>query len=309
MPLAPGTFLGPYEILGSLGAGGMGQVYRARDVRLGREVALKTLPESLARDPERVARLEREARAASALNHPHIVTIHELGATEDQHYIVMELVDGASVRALLDEGALSAEKLLALGAQVAEALAAAHEKGIVHRDLKPANVVVTVDGRAKVLDFGLARFVPTVAPPEDKTRTGPLTGAGVVLGTVAYMSPEQAQGLVTDFRSDQFSLGVMLYEMATGHRPFDQDTAVETIAAILRDPPPPLASRRPDLPPPLQWLIERCLAKNPLDRYDTTRDLARELGTPARRARDAARTARGLAPKPAARSPDVPRRA
>ncbi len=277
MPLAPGTFLGPYEILGPLGAGGMGQVYRARDTRLGREVALKTLPELVASDPQRVARLEREARAASALNHPHIVTIHELGATGEHRYIVMELVEGASLRALLAAGGLTAERLLSLGSHVAEALAAAHEKGIVHRDLKPENVVVTADGRAKVLDFGLARFMEAPKDPEDPTRTGPLTGAGAVLGTVAYMSPEQVQGRLVDFRSDQFSLGVMLYEMATGRRPFDQQTTAETIAAILRDAPPPLAPSRTDLPPPLQWLIERCLAKSPEGRYVSTRDLAREL--------------------------------
>ena len=302
MPLAPGTFLGPYEILGPLGTGGMGQVYRARDTRLGREVALKTLPESLAGDPERVSRLEREARATSSLNHPHIVTIHELGATAEHHYIVMELVDGKSISALLSEGALPAEKLLTLGAQVAEALAAAHEKGIVHRDLKPANVVVTADGRAKVLDFGLARYMPAAAAAHDATRTGPLTGVGAVMGTVAYMSPEQAQGLAVDYRSDQFSLGVMLYEMATGQRPFDQDTAAATVAAILRDPPPSLRSLRSDLPTPLQWLIERCLAKDPRDRYGATRDLGASG-----RARAPPRIPGRDAPEPAACSPDLPR--
>jgi len=278
MTLAPGTLLGPYEILGPLGAGGMGQVYRARDTRLGREVAIKTLPESWAEDPEKVARLEREARAASALNHPHIVTIHELGVAEEHRYIVMELVEGRSLRALLRESQLSTDQQLAVGAQVAEALAAAHEKGIVHRDLKPENVVVTPDGRAKVLDFGLARFTAVPASSEHATVTGPLTDAGVVMGTVAYMSPEQALGRAVDFRSDQFSLGIILYEMTTGRRPFDHKTAAETMAAILRDEASFLGSEHGSVPP-LQWLIRRCLAKDPLDRYPSTRDLARELQT------------------------------
>ena len=302
MLLGPGMRLGPYEILGPLGAGGMGHVYRARDARLGREVAVKTLPEAWASDPAHVARFELEARAASALNHPHIVTIHELGADDEHVYIVMELVEGRSVRALLGEGPLPHARVLRLGAQVAEALAAAHDKGIVHRDLKPENVVVTPDGRAKVLDFGLARLAPRVAELDDPTRTGPLTGAGAVVGTVAYMSPEQAQGRPVDFRSDQFSLGVMLYEMAAGRRPFGQGTTAATIAAILRDPPPPLTAGGSDtLPPPLQWLIERCLAKDPKDRYASTHDLARDLAS-LREQIDGPRVARpavSLSPPPA----------
>jgi predicted ATPase len=270
--LEPGTRLGPYEVGPLLAAGGMGEVYRARDTRLGREVALKTLPESLARDPARVARLEREARAASALNHPHIVTVYELGAEDEHRYIAMELVEGASLRALLAGGALPTERLLAIGAQVADALAAAHEKNIVHRDLKPENVIVTEDGRAKILDFGLAQFTPQGEQGSGETRTF-LTGAGQVMGTIAYMSPEQAQGKAVDFRTDHFSLGVMLYEMAAGRRPFERATQAETTAAILRDPPLPLT----DVPQPLLWLIERCLAKSPLDRYGSTRELAREL--------------------------------
>jgi predicted ATPase/serine/threonine protein kinase len=272
--LEPGDRLGPYEVRALLAVGGMGEVYRARDTRLGRDVALKTLPETLARDPARVARLEREARAASALNHPHIVTVYDVGAAGEHSYIVMELLDGESVRSLLDRGALSTERLLAIGAQVADALAAAHERSIVHRDLKPENVVVTADGRAKILDFGLARFTPEDEPRRDATRTF-LTGAGAIVGTIAYMSPEQAQGRAVDFRTDQFSLGVMLYEMAAGRRPFEHATDAETTAAILRDPPPPLT----DVPQPLLWLIERCLAKNPAERYGSTRDLAHELAS------------------------------
>jgi len=253
----------------------MGQVYRARDTRLRREVALKTLPEAWSGDPTFVARLEIEAQAASALNHPNIVTIHELGEAPPHHYIVMELVEGESLRALLARGELTLARLVALGAQVSDALAAAHEKGIVHRDLKPENVVVTKDGRAKVLDFGLARFESRVPTDDDPTQASPLTAAGMVVGTAAYMSPEQAQGREVDHRTDQFSLGVMLYEMAAGRRPFEHRTAAETIAAILRDPPPSLEGT--SLPPPLRWLIERCLAKDPAGRYPTTRELAGEL--------------------------------
>jgi len=270
--LEAGDRLGPYEVCALLAVGGMGEVYRARDTRLGREVALKTLSQTVAADRDRIARLEREARAASALNHPHIVTVYDFGAAGEHHYIVMELVDGSSVRELLAEGPLSIERVLTIGAQVADALAAAHERWIVHRDLKPDNVVVTADGRAKILDFGLARFTPE--EETDRQEAGVhLTGAGTVMGTVAYMSPEQAQGRPVDFHTDQFSLGVMLYEMASGRRPFDQATDAETIAAIQRDPPPPLT----DVPQPLLWLIERCLAKNPADRYGSTRELAREL--------------------------------
>jgi predicted ATPase len=264
----------------------MGQVYRARDSRLGRQVALKTLPEAWADDPEKVARLEREARAASALNHPHIVTIYELGQAGGHRYIVMELVEGHSLRAMIRQRLLTAEQQLAVGAQVAEALSAAHEKGIVHRDLKPENVVVTPDGRAKVLDFGLARVASGSSSSEGATATGPLTGPGEIIGTVAYMSPEQAQGRAVDFRTDQFSLGVMLYEMATGRRPFEQETSAETIAAILRDPVPAFSGAIAQLLP-LQWLIERCLTKDPQGRYASTRDLALELAL----LRDQARSA------------------
>jgi predicted ATPase len=284
----------------------MGQVYRARDERLGREVAVKTLPERWAADPDRIARLEREARAASQLNHPHIVTLHELGTAGSQRYIVMELVDGKSIRDLMAEGTLPVEHLLELGAQIADALAAAHEKGVVHRDLKPENVLVTSDGRAKVVDFGLARIVPGSEPGGAATSgETPLTQAGDLVGTFAYMSPEQAQGRPVDYRSDQFSLGIMLYEMATGRRPFGQRTAAETLAAILRDRPPPATDGRGEsLPPPLQWLIERCLAKDANDRYSSTRDLARELTTLRDQLHDPLRSrgAVSLSPLPSART-------
>jgi predicted ATPase len=259
----------------------MGEVYRARDTRLGRDVALKTLPAPLAGDPDRVARFEREARTASSLNHPHIVIVHDVETSGPCPYIVMELVEGASVRTLLAAGGLPTERLLALGSQVADALAAAHAKGIVHRDLKPENVLVTPDGRVKVLDFGLARILPAASEgdeSEQPTAATSLTGTGTLLGTVGYMSPEQALGQAVDYRSDQFSLGVLLYEMATGRRPFARRTTAETLAAILRDaPPPPADTHGIALAPPLQWLVERCLAKDPKDRYASTQDLAREL--------------------------------
>jgi predicted ATPase len=315
LTLSAGTRLGPYEILEPLGAGGMGEVYRARDTRLGREVALKTLPSPLASDPDRVARFEREARAASSLNHPHIVTVHDLETSGPHPYIVMELVEGKSVRDLLAGEGLSVERLLALGAQVADALAAAHAKGIVHRDLKPENVLVTLDGRVKVLDFGLARVLPATWETDESqqpTAATPLTGTGALLGTVGYMSPEQALGQAVDYRSDQFSLGVMLYEMATGHRPFARRTTAETLAAILRDaPPPPADAHGNALPPPLQWLVERCLAKDPKDRYASTHDLARELAILLGHfeAPPGARRAAALHPPPAARSSLVGREA
>ena len=313
MPLVPGTRLGVYEILQPLGAGGMGQVYRARDTRLKREVALKTLPEAWASDSRFVARLELEAQAASALNHPHIVTIHELGdvSAAPLHRDGARRRDRACARCSL-RGGLPVERLLAIAAQVADALAAAHAKGIVHRDLKPENVVVTPDGRAKVLDFGLARIEPRsreTSGDDEPTAAGPLTAAGTVLGTVAYMSPEQTQGREVDYRSDQFSLGVMLYEMATGQRPFEHATTAETIAAILRDPPPPLDTAA--LPPPLQWLIERCLAKDAAGRYASTRELANELVgvLDQLEAPRGARVAASFQPPPAARTSFVGREA
>jgi predicted ATPase len=255
----------------------MGQVYRARDTRLRREVALKTLPDAWASDPVYVARLELEAQAASTLSNPHIVTIHELASQPPHPYIVMELVEGGTLRSLIGREGLALDRLLELAAQVADALAAAHARGIVHRDLKPENVLITPEGRAKVVDFGLARVeaASRAGGDDDPTAVRQLTAAGAIVGTVAYMSPEQALGGEVDYRADQFSLGTMLYEMATGRRPFVHDTTAGTLAAILRDAPPPLASST--LPPPLQWLIERCLRKDPRDRYPSTRELADEL--------------------------------
>ena len=278
MTLAPGHRLGSYEILSPLGAGGMGEVYRARDSRLGRDVAIKVLPEELAQDRNRLGRFEQEARAASALNHPNIVTIHEVGFDAGRPFLAMELVDGKSLREIVVAGALPVRRLLALGTQMAEGLAKAHAAGIVHRDLKPENVMVSRDGFVKILDFGLAKLVEpdtgvSAMPTLARTETRP----GIVMGTVGYMSPEQASGEAVDHRSDQFSLGSMLYEMATGRKAFQKKTAAETMSAIIREDPEPAGRVRPDLPPPVRWILERCLAKEPEERYASTRDLAREL--------------------------------
>jgi len=278
MTLPAGMRLGPFEILSRLGAGGMGEVYRARDSRLGREVAVKVLSPEFSANPDRRKRFEQEARSASALNHSNIVTIHEIGSTDSVIYIAMELVDGRTLRELLASGALPTKKLLELGAQIAEGLAKAHSAGIVHRDLKPENVMISKDGVAKILDFGLAKLyrerpehmtdVPTVASA---------TEAGTVLGTVGYMSPEQASGRPVDFRSDQFALGSILYEMGTGRRAFQRATHAETLTAIIREEPEASALSASGVPAPLRWIVERCLQKDPEERYGSTRDLAQDL--------------------------------
>jgi len=276
-----GSRLGPYEILAPLGVGGMGEVYRARDVRLGREVALKVLPAELSDNEDRLSRFEQEARSASALNHPNIVTVHDIGRSDSTSYIAMELVDGRTLRELSASGVLPVRRVLAIACQIADGLAKAHAAGIVHRDLKPENVMVSKDGFVKILDFGLAKLVepesggvsvmPTLAKPE--------THPGVVMGTVGYMSPEQASGEPLDFRSDQFSFGSILYEITTGQKPFQRKTAAETMSAIIREDTEPIGKVRPEAPPPLRWIIERCLAKDPEERYVSTRDLARELAS------------------------------
>ena len=284
MSLAVGTRLGPYEILASIGTGGMGDVYRARDARLGREIAIKVLPEARVCEPEALRRFEQEARSASALNHPNIITIHEIGShpvgQESIWYIVMELVDGQSLREILSGGRLATQKLLDIAAQTACALSAAHSKGIVHRDLKPENILVNRDDRVKVLDFGLATPAASESSEDQPTQIFTpdlMTRPGTILGTVGYMSPQQAVGERVDFRSDQFSFGVILYEMATGKRPFERPSAVETLASILRDEPESIGQLNPEIPPPLQWTVKRCLAKKPADRYASTEDLARDL--------------------------------
>jgi Tol biopolymer transport system component/predicted Ser/Thr protein kinase len=278
MRIDSGSRLGHYDIIGVLGAGGMGEVYRARDTRLGRNVAIKVLRESFSLDPERLRRFEKEARSASALNHPNIVTIYEVGSSDGVSFIAMELVEGAPLRAKI-RGPLPGKTILQIACQIAAGLAAAHEAGIVHRDLKPENVMVTKDGLVKILDFGLAKLDVLAADFETDMPTATVTTPGIVLGTAAYMSPEQASGHPLDFRTDQFSLGSVLYEMATGKRPFDRPTSSQTQAAIIEDDPQPVASLNPQVPAPLRWIIERCLSKNPEDRYAATKDLERDLVT------------------------------
>jgi len=256
----------------------MGEVYRARDTRLGRDVAVKAISGDMSE--ERLARFEAEARAASALSHPSIVTIHEVGREEDTPFIVMELVDGRTLRDVLYTGPLPPRRAVALAAQLADALARAHEAGIVHRDLKPENVMVTRDGLPKILDFGLAKIdqrEENGADRRDRTVTDEETREGAVVGTSGYMSPEQASGQPVDFRSDQFSFGAVFYEMLTGKRAFHGPSRAETLAAIIRDEPEPLAAAAPRVPVPLRWIVERCLAKLPEERYASTRDLARDL--------------------------------
>ncbi len=279
MARASGTILGSYEILAPLGSGGMGDVYRARDRKLGREVAIKVLRPGIASDTTRLKRFEQEARTASALNHPNIVTIYEIGEHDGEHYIAMELVDGDTLRELLASGPVPPRKLLDLGKQIAEGLAKAHAAGIVHRDLKPENLMLSRDGYVKILDFGLAKLWPDPSGIGSEMATSDRleTEEGVIVGTVAYMSPEQAKGRPVDFRSDQFSLGAILYELATGTRPFERSSVAETLLAILREEPSPVASVNPSVPPHLVRILERCLAKDPQDRYDSTRDLAREI--------------------------------
>jgi len=276
MTVSPGSSFGPYTILAPLGAGGMGAVYRARDAKLGRDLAIKVLPPEFAADRERLARFEQEARSASALNHPNIITIFEVGEAGGTPYIAMEVVEGRSLRDLLEDSRLPLRKTIAIAAQIADALAAAHERGVVHRDLKPENVMVTKPGHVKLLDFGLAKLA-SVEQSEDTMQMAGHTRPGTVMGTVGYMSPEQASGAAADFRSDQFSLGAIIYEMLTGRRAFQKATSVETLTAILREEPPPIAPGDGGVPAPLRWIVERCLAKTADERYDSTRDLARDL--------------------------------
>src|SRR6266545_3399972 len=279
MSLLPGARIGPYEILSPLGSGGMGEVYRARDTRLGREVAIKVLPDALDAAPQRVMRFEREARSASALNHPNIVTIYEIGACGSGHYIAMELVRGEPLRAILLEGPLPVRRLLQVGIQIAEGLAKAHASRIVHRDLKPENVMVTEEGHVKILDFGLAKLTQPDSSGNGPPQALTATQEGAVVGTVGYMSPEQATGASVDYRSDQFSFGSILYEMATGSPAFQRASAPQTLAAVIQDEPEPIATRNPGIPAPLRWTVQRCLAKEARTRYASTEDLARELVT------------------------------
>ena len=276
MALPGGTRVGPYEIVALLGAGGMGEVYRARDERLGREVAIKVLPASFSGDPERLRRFEQEARAVGALNHPNILGVHDTGSQNGVQYIVTELLDGRTLRDLLADGAIPVRRALTLFQQVANGLAAAHDKGIVHRDLKPENIFVTKNGRVKILDFGLAKQSGPLSSTESlngATLDTPLTESGAVMGTVGYMSPEQVRGKGTDHRSDVFALGAILYEMLSGKRAFKRDTGAETMTAILREEPPELTAINPAINPSLDRIVRRCLEKQPEQRFQSVADL------------------------------------
>src|SRR5277367_4918134 len=252
----------------------MGEVYRAADTKLGRDVALKVLPAPMARDPEFLARFQREARAVAALNHPHIVTIYSVEESHGANFLTMELVEGQPLDRMIPAGGMSAAQIAEIAGALADALAAAHDKGIVHRDLKPANVMVASEGRVKVLDFGLAKDIRGADPANATLTSSSQTQMGVVMGTPAYMSPEQTSGRPLDHRTDIFSLGVLLHEMSTGHRPFEGASAAELVSAILRDTPPSVTEVRPDLPSDLARVIRRCLEKDPRHRVQTARDVS-----------------------------------
>src|SRR5262245_6471356 len=273
-----GKTFGHYQVLGKIGTGGMGEVYRARDTRLDRDVALKFLLDEKAADPERVARFEREARAIAALQHPNIVTIHSVETIDGRTCISMELVDGSTLDALIPPGGLGLDKFFEIAIPLADALRAAHAKGITHRDLKPSKAMVDREGRLRVLDFGLAKLaVASEATGETTVVDGNVTAEGRILGTVNYMSPEQAESKALDHRSDIFSLGVVLYEMATGARPFKGDSPISTISSIIKERQPPVTELRANLPRHLGRVINRCLEKNPEKRFQTARDVCNEL--------------------------------
>jgi serine/threonine protein kinase len=275
MPLTAGTKLGPYEIQSPLGAGGMGEVYRARDTRLDRTVALKILPGAFSTDPDRLHRFQHEAKILSALNHPNVLAIYDVGEQNGVRFLVSEFLEGQSLRDTLAAGTLSRRRLIEYALDVAKGLAAAHEKGIVHRDLKPDNVFITRDDRVKVLDFGLAKQVPETGSHDSATMTGAgPTIPGTVMGTVGYTSPEQVRGLPLDHRSDIFSFGAVLYEMASGNRAFRGDSSVETMNAILKDEVPELSESSAHVSPGLDRIIRRCLEKKPERRFQSASDLA-----------------------------------
>jgi TolB-like protein/predicted Ser/Thr protein kinase len=272
-----GRVLAHYKITAAIGAGGMGEVYRAEDTKLGRAVALKVLPLDMARNPERLARFQREARSVAALNHPHIVTLHSVEEVDGVHFITMELVEGRSLDRLIPKDGLPVDRILEIATAIADALAAAHEKGIVHRDLKPANVMVTADGRVKVLDFGIAKETYATNSSDATMTSAGLTEVGVVMGTPSYMSPEQIMGRAIDQRTDIFSLGTVLYQLASGRRPFQGDSSLELASAILRDTPRPITELRADLPVALERVIQRCLQKCAADRFLSARELCDAL--------------------------------
>ena len=289
MSLQPGARLGPYEVVALLGTGGMGEVYRGRDPRLARDMAIKVLPTAVTADPDRLHRFEQEAKAAAALNHPNILAVYDIGQHNGSPYIVSELLEGQTLRAHLTSASavagtagqhpsqrrLPARKAVDYALQMVRGLSAAHDKGITHRDLKPENVFLTTDGQLKILDFGLAKLAePAVASIDAQTPTvGAATGPGVVLGTIGYMSPEQVRGQTADHRSDIFAFGATFYEMLSGHRAFDGGSSADTMTAILNEHPPTLSATDPELAPSLSRIVERCLEKSPTARFQSTHDL------------------------------------
>src|SRR3954462_11162095 len=277
MPLAPGSKLGPYEILAGLGAGGMGEVYRAHDPRLGREVAIKILPAGSAGDSECMRRFEQEARATAALNHPNILAVFDIGSQDNSPYIVSELLEGETLRARLIGGPLPVRKAVDYAFQIVRGLATTHDHGILHRDLKPENIFITRDGHVKILDFGLAKLTmpePGAAGLSAEATIDSVTGRGVLLGTLGYMSPEQCRGAAVDARSDLFSFGAVLYEMLSGSRAFRGETTADTISSILKEEPPELTATGRDVPPMLERIVHHCLEKDPADRFQSARDIA-----------------------------------
>jgi Tol biopolymer transport system component len=304
MTVASGSRLGPYEVISPLGAGGMGEVYKAKDPRLGREVAIKVLPASFSQDADRLRRFEQEARAAGVLNHPNITAVYDIGAHDSSPYIVTELLEGETLRSRLSAGSISVRKAIDYAVQIAKGLSAAHEKGIVHRDLKPENVFLTRDGRVKILDFGLAKL----KQPEDAHGKTDLpteaagTEPGVVMGTMGYMSPEQVRGKPADRRSDLFSFGAILYEMLSGQRAFRGDTAADTITAILTKEPPDLAQTNKEIHPGLDRIVRHCLEKNPEERFESARDVAFDLEALSGLSGASAATGTHLVPAPRGRT-------
>jgi len=299
--LTAGSRIGEYEIVALLGAGGMGEVYRARDPRIGREVALKVLPAEMANDRERLARFEQEARAAGMLNHPNLLMIHEFGVHEGQPYIVSELLEGTTLRERLSGGPISQRKAIELASQIAEGLATAHERGIVHRDLKPENIFITKDGQTKILDFGLAKLRSASEVRIDDATVGKQTDPGTVLGSAGYMSPEQVRGESVDHRSDIFSFGVILYEMLTGQRAFKARSSVETMNAILNTDAPEISSVNPQIGAALQRIVDHCLEKHREGRFQSARDLAFDLA-----ALSDLSTSGGKSARPERRWPAIP---
>src|SRR5262245_4101997 len=278
MPFTPGTQLGNYEILSPLGSGGMGEVYRAHDTRLKRDIAMKVLPAEVASSPDRLARFEREATTVAGINHPNIVVLYSVEDVQGIRFLTMELVEGQTLAWPVTSTGLPLNHLLDLAIPLADALGAAHEKGIVHRDLKPGNVMVSRDGRVKVLDFGLAKLTqPDLESNNSVTMPVAPSAAGQIVGTVPYMAPEQLRGEMVDARTDLFSLGVLLHELATGERPFPGNSYADVTSAILRDSPPSLTSLRSDFPIDFERIIGRCLEKNPRERFQTALDVLNEL--------------------------------